>query len=182
MSFTIKVANFDGRRAGEMVPWVSVDTGDCKGAKRGKSGQGINPHLILSILDGDQDHLRKVCLKAIAEASPVPVSPVAKKSIAEVTQGFYYGWDGSKVLPLMDTDAARHLALTNEDALFSTPADKENWLPASDFGLDVAESLPTGPSAPKKPEVASGVVEPADKQAILDRIKANRGQRVLSAK
>lgn len=183
MSFTIEVANFEGRRAGEMVPWVHVASGECPGAKRGREGQGINPKLILSILDGDQDHLRSVCEAAIEEANP---APAPKKSSSKV---YYWGFDGENLTdtPMPHDDAVAFAGL-HEFAQFSTVTDPENWKTAAEFGLAVTKPTPPSkPSAPSKPstpaksepEVASGDDDKAD---ALAKIQAARGQRVLSAK
>jgi hypothetical protein len=193
MSFTIKVANFPGRNAGEQVAWVVVDAGTCPGAKRGQAGAGINPKLVLGILGDDpssdtdhQSHLREVCLKAIALTQPAPASPLARKAVANATADMFYVWDGESVLDLMSRSEAMAY-VGNELAMFSVPSDKENWKSAAEIGLTASNvpSPPSRPSAPSKPEVTSGSTVGAklkDSEAILAQINAARGQRVLSSK
>jgi len=180
MAFTIKPANFSGRNPGEMVPWVVVDSGDCPGAKRGKSGQGINPRLILSILGDDpssdnkhQAHLRSVSLRAIAMTQPAPDSPLIKKAVTKATHDLFYGWDGANVLPLMPRAEAVKLAASNPDAMFSIPSDKNEWREGAFFGLLEDTPPPPAPPVAPKPEVASG-------EDVLAKIQAARGNRVLS--
>ncbi len=196
MSFSIRVANFQGRGS-EKVAWVHIATGNCPGAKRGPDGTGLNPKLILAILGDDptsdtphQAHLREVSLKAVALTQPAPASPVAKKAVAQATSDMFYVWDGEQVLDSVMTRAEAIHHARNPLALFSVPSDAENWQPAEHFGLSMAtdnSAPPTAPLAIAKPEVASGRLDApeafkSESESILAQINAARGKRILSGK
>lgn len=64
-----KVSNFLGRD-NKLVPWLIVDDG-FPGTTKGKAGPGLNPKLIVALLElENRDELLAIAKRAIAEASP----------------------------------------------------------------------------------------------------------------
>ena len=165
LASNLAVSNFqsDDKKNPVMVPWLKADkdwlkankdiTDKYKGLYR-----GINPHLILAILDGDQAAWRKLAESAISQAEPKlapqlqPTNQSLPTSPAEPTYVTFSG--GIRSDNAVSRSIAMALAAVDPHAQFYLFPGGVRWQSAEELGFllppapefAVASPLPAAPT------------------------------------